>query len=404
MFSKKNIVLVISGGVAAYKAAIFARLLIKMDANVKVVMTSAATEFITAKTMAVLTNQPVLTDLFAEKTGESIDHITLADWADYFFVVPATANIIAKIANGVADDAASTVLAARHSPLVVVPAMNENMYLQPAIQRNLKQIKDDGDIVIDPVDGLLAEGYTGKGRLPEPNEILAYSELALYQKNGQLKGRHVVISAGGTVEAIDPVRYISNRSSGKMGYALARAAVEQGADVTLISATSQLPDPVGVRTIHIQSAQELSEQMFTALPHADVIIMAAAVSDYRMAQTAQNKIKKQDSGELNLTLVENPDILAQLGSAKTGQYLVGFAAETQNLMTYAQNKLKKKNADMLIANDVSKDQVGFGYDTNQVTILTKDKEPEMLPLQSKITLAREIMKKISITINGQVEK
>ena len=185
-----------------------------------------------------------------------------------------------------------------------------------------------------------------------------------------------------------------------MGYALARAAAEQGADVTLVSATTQLPDPVGVTTIHIQSAQELSEQMFAMLPEADAIIMAAAVSDYRMSQTAENKLKKQDSGQLHLTLVENPDILAQLGSAKTNQYLVGFAAETQNLMTYAQNKLKKKNADMLVANDVSKDQVGFGYDTNQVTILTKDNEPESLPLQSKITLAREIMKKISVAING----
>ena len=400
MFSQKNIVLVISGGVAAYKAASFARLLVKMDATVKVVMTATATEFITPKAMAVLTNQPVLTDLFADKTEESIDHIALADWADYFFVVPATANIIAKIANGVADDAASSVLAARHTPMIVAPAMNENMYLQPAVQRNLQQIQLDGDIVVEPVDGMLAEGYAGKGRLPEPQEILTLSELAVYQKHGQLKDKQIVISAGGTVEAIDPVRYISNRSSGKMGYALARAAAEQGADVTLVSATTQLPDPVGVTTIHIQSAQELSEQMFAMLPEADAIIMAAAVSDYRMSQTAENKLKKQDSGQLHLTLVENPDILAQLGSAKTNQYLVGFAAETQNLMTYAQNKLKKKNADMLVANDVSKDQVGFGYDTNQVTILTKDNEPESLPLQSKISLAREIMKKISVAING----
>ena len=300
----------------------------------------------------------------------------------------------------VADDAASSVLAARHTPMIVAPAMNENMYLQPAVQRNLQQIKLDGDIVVEPVDGMLAEGYAGKGRLPEPQEILTLSELAVYQKHGQLKDKRIVISAGGTVEAIDPVRYISNRSSGKMGYALARAAAEQGADVTLVSATTQLPDPVGVTTIHIQSAQELSEQMFAMLPEADAI-MAAAVSDYRMSQTAENKLKKQDSGQLHLTLVENPDILAQLGSAKTNQYLVGFAAETQNLMTYAQNKLKKKNADMLVANDVSKDQVGFGYDTNQVTILTKDNEPESLPLQSKISLAREIMKKLVLQSMGR---
>lgn len=399
MFSEKNIVLIISGGIAAYKAAIFARLLIKENAHVKVVMTESATAFITPKTMAVLTNEHVLTDLFIDETDATIDHIALADWADYIFVVPATANIIAKIANGIADDAASTVLAARHTPLIIAPAMNENMYLQKVVQRNLQQIMADGDIVIQPDDGFLAEGYAGKGRLPEPTDILAYSELALRQQDGVLKGKHVVISAGGTVEPIDPVRYISNRSSGKMGYALAQAAVEQGAHVTLVSATTTLPDPIGVKTIHIQSAQELSDQMITALPESDVMIMAAAVSDYRMGEPAANKLKKQESGQLTLTLVENPDILAQLGAMKEKQYLVGFAAETQNLLTYAQKKLVKKNADMLIANDVSKDQVGFGYDTNQVTILTKNHEPQVLPLQSKLAVAREVMQKISEAIN-----
>lgn len=399
MFSEKNIVLIISGGIAAYKAAIFARLLIKENTHVKVVMTESATAFITPKTMAVLTNEHVLTDLFIDETDETIDHIALADWADYMFVVPATANIIAKIANGIADDAASTVLAARHTPLIIAPAMNENMYLQKVVQRNLQQIMADGDIVIQPDDGFLAEGYAGKGRLPEPTDILAYSELALRQQDGVLKGKHVVISAGGTVEPIDPVRYISNRSSGKMGYALAQAAVEQGAHVTLVSATTTLPDPIGVKIIHIQSAQELSDQMITALPESDVMIMAAAVSDYRMGEPAANKLKKQESGQLTLTLVENPDILAQLGAMKEKQYLVGFAAETQNLLTYAQKKLVKKNADMLIANDVSKDQVGFGYDTNQVTILTKNHEPQVLPLQSKLAVAREVMQKISEAIN-----
>ena len=399
MFSEKNIVLIISGGIAAYKAAIFARLLIKENAHVRVVMTKSATEFITPKTMAVLTNEHVLTDLFVDETNATIDHIALADWADYMFVVPATANIIAKIANGIADDAASTVLAARHTPLIIAPAMNENMYLQKAVQRNLQQVITDGDIVIQPEDGFLAEGYAGKGRLPEPTDILAYSELALQQRNGVLKDKHVVISAGGTVEQIDPVRYISNRSSGKMGYALAQAAAEQGAQVTLVSATSMLPDPIGVKTIHIQSAQDLSDQMLAALPKADVMIMAAAVSDYRMGKPATNKLKKQESGQLTLTLIENPDILAQLGAMKEKQYLVGFAAETQNLLTYAQEKLVKKNADMLVANDVSKDQVGFGYDTNQVTILTKNNEPLVLPLQSKLAVAREVIKKISEAIN-----
>ncbi|WP_370398722.1 bifunctional phosphopantothenoylcysteine decarboxylase/phosphopantothenate--cysteine ligase CoaBC [Weissella sagaensis] len=399
MFSEKNIVLIVSGGIAAYKSATFARLLIKEKAHVKVVMTKSATEFITPKTMAVLTNEPVLTDLFSESTAATIDHISVADWADYIFVVPATANIIAKIANGIADDAASTVLAARHTPLIIAPAMNENMYLQKAVQKNLQTIMADGDIVIQPAEGFLAEGYVGKGRLPEPTDILAYSELKLYQKQGVLKNKHVVISAGGTIEPIDPVRYISNRSSGKMGYALAKAAAEQGAQVTLVSASTTLPDPIGIKTIHIQSAQNLSKQMIATLPTADVIIMAAAVSDYRVGEPAVNKLKKQASGELTLTLVENPDILAQLGAMKKEQYLVGFAAETQNLLAYAQTKLVKKNADMLIANDVSKHQVGFGYDTNQVTILTKDQEPEVLPLQDKLSIARKIMQKISEVIN-----
>ncbi|KAA8431780.1 bifunctional phosphopantothenoylcysteine decarboxylase/phosphopantothenate--cysteine ligase CoaBC [Weissella paramesenteroides] len=399
MFSEKNIVLIVSGGIAAYKSAIFARLLIKEKAHVKVVMTKSATEFITPKTMAVLTNEPVLTDLFSESTAATIDHISVADWADYIFVVPATANIIAKIANGIADDAASTVLAARHTPLIIAPAMNENMYLQKAVQKNLQTIMADGDIVIQPAEGFLAEGYAGKGRLPEPADILAYSELKLYQKQGVLKNKHVVISAGGTIEPIDPVRYISNRSSGKMGYALAKAAAEQGAQVTLVSASTTLPDPIGIKTIHIQSAQDLSKQMIATLPTADVIIMAAAVSDYRVGEPAVNKLKKQASGELTLTLVENPDILAQLGAMKKEQYLVGFAAETQNLLAYAQTKLVKKNADMLIANDVSKHQVGFGYDTNQVTILTKDQKPEVLPLQDKLSIARKIMQKISEVIN-----
>lgn len=399
MFSEKNIVLIVSGGIAAYKAATFARLLIKEKAHVKVVMTKSATEFITPKTMAVLTNEPVLTDLFADPTDATIDHISVADWADYIFVVPATANIIAKIANGIADDAASTVLAARHTPLIIAPAMNENMYRQKAVQKNLQNIVADGDIVIQPAEGFLAEGYSGQGRLPEPADILAYSELVLHQKQGRLKNKHVVISAGGTVEPIDPVRYISNRSSGKMGYALAKAAAEQGAQVTLVSATTTLSDPIGVKTIHIQSAQDLSDQMMAALPAADIMIMAAAVSDYRISEPAVNKLKKQASGQLTLTLVENPDILAQLGAMKKEQYLVGFAAETQNLLEYAQTKLVKKNADMLVANDVSKQQVGFGYDTNQVTILTKNQEPQVLPLQDKLSVARKIMQKISEVIN-----
>ena len=395
MFHKKNIVLIVSGGVAAYKSAIFARLLMKAGATVRVVMTQSATEFVTPKTFEALTQNKVVTDLFSDQNDSLIAHVHLADWADYIFVVPATANILAKLAQGIGDDAATALLLARHTPLIVAPAMNVNMYENPATQRNLATLKSDGVIIIEPVEGLLAEGYAGKGRLPEPEEIMALAELALRQQQGKLMGQHVLVSAGGTVEPIDPVRYISNRSSGKMGYAMAQAAAEQGAQVTLVTSVDR-PAPAGVTVITVQSARELLETMLAWYDWADIVIMSAAVSDYRVANPADQKMKKQaDRDVITLELVENPDILATLGAAKTHQFLVGFAAETQDVVQYAQQKLVKKNADMLLANDVSKDQVGFGHDTNQITILQRDKAPETLPLQSKIALARTLMAMIA---------
>ncbi|NBA10889.1 bifunctional phosphopantothenoylcysteine decarboxylase/phosphopantothenate--cysteine ligase CoaBC [Weissella confusa] len=401
MFTDKNIVLIVSGGVAAYKSAIFARLLMKQGANVKVVMTQAATEFVTPKTFEALTQHPVVTDLFDDHNESMIAHVSLADWADYIFVVPATANILAKMAAGIGDDAATSVLLARHTPVIVAPAMNVNMYENPATQRNLETLREDGVIIIEPAEGMLAEGYAGKGRLPEPDEILALADLKLRQQTGRLAGKKVVVSAGGTVEPIDPVRFITNRSSGKMGYALAQAAAEQGADVTLVS-SSELPAPVGVAMVPVQSARDLLAAMMERFEDTDVAIMAAAVSDYRVATPADQKMKKNaDHAGLTIDLVENPDILATLGQQKTTQYLVGFAAETQDLLTYAQNKLEKKNADMLVANDVSKAQVGFGHDTNEVTLLQRDAAPEKLPLQSKLALARDIMSRIATQVEGK---
>ena len=269
MFTDKNIVLIVSGGVAAYKSAIFARLLMKQGANVKVVMTQAATEFVTPKTFEALTQHPVVTDLFDAHNESMIAHVSLADWANYIFVVPATANILAKMAAGIGDDAASSVLLARHTPVIVAPAMNVNMYENPATQRNLKTLREDGVIIIEPAEGMLAEGYAGKGRLPEPDEILALADLKLRQQTGRLAGKKVVVSAGGTVEPIDPVRFITNRSSGKMGYALAQAAAEQGADVTLVS-SSELPAPVGVTMVPVQSARELLAAMTDHFDDTDV--------------------------------------------------------------------------------------------------------------------------------------
>lgn len=397
MIAGKKIVLVVTGGIAAYKTLILARLLIKAHAEVRVVMTHAATEFVTPKTFSVLTQHDVLTDLFSDQTQADISHIELADWADYMLVVPATANFMAKMVQGIADDAASSVVIARHTPIAIAPAMNLNMYQNPAVVRNLEQLKADGVHIIEPVVGDLAEGYQGKGRLPEPEDLYAQIEVLMERNLGTsvLTGKRVLISAGGTKEAIDPVRYIANRSSGKMGYALAQAAVQAGAQVDLVS-TVQLPAPMFTNVIAVETADQMLAAMQAHFEQADIVIMAAAVADYRVANPANQKIKKDpDQKGLTLNLVENPDILAQLGAKKTHQYLVGFAAETQNLLEHAQAKLIKKQADLLIANDVSNHDIAFGSDNNEVTLLSKNDAPKHLPLTDKLTLSHQILEIIA---------
>lgn len=394
MFENKKVALVVTGGVAAYKSAIFARLLKKQGADVYVVMTAAATEFVTPKTFATLTGNPVLTDLFMAPTDPEISHIHLADKVDYLFVVPATANILGKMANGIADDAASTVLLAAHTPIIVVPAMNTKMYDNPAVQRNVAQLRADGVIVIEPALGLLAEGYAGRGRLPEPAEIMAQAEMRLRQRSGRLQGKHFLVTAGGTREELDPVRYITNRSSGKMGYAFAQALLEQGASVDLIS-TVDLPVPVGANVIPVKSAESMLWALQDRFDEATGVVMAAAVADYRPAHIADQKIKKESGAPLILKLVENPDVIASLGKFKQHQYIVAFAAETNYLIAHAQVKLQKKNADMLIANDVSQHDAGFGVDTNRVTILKPGVANEVLALDSKINVAREIVRRMA---------
>ncbi|MCW0952733.1 bifunctional phosphopantothenoylcysteine decarboxylase/phosphopantothenate--cysteine ligase CoaBC [Weissella ceti] len=392
MFKDKKIVVMVSGGVAAYKAVILVRGLQKLGAHVRVVMSQAATEFVTPKTFAVLTNETVLTDLFASQ-DEQIGHIDLSDWADLMVVVPATANIIGKMANGIADDAISSVLSARHVPTFVAPAMNVHMFENSALQRNLALLEADGVHIIAPTTGLLAEGYEGKGRLPEPEEIIAQIDAYLNTEQ-RLVGKHILISAGGTIEPIDPVRFIGNRSSGKMGYALADEARKMGADVTLVSTVDRQIDS-SVHVIHVESATEMEAAMQTALPKMDAVIMAAAVADFRVADVADHKIKKtDDSDTMTLSLVKNPDILAGLSQLKTTQMMVGFAAETQNVIDYAQSKLAKKNVDMIVANDVSQENVGFAHDTNAVSLVTKDKV-ENLPLADKHDIARAILTRIS---------
>lgn len=388
MYEDKKIIVYVTGGIAAYKAATLVRTLIKAGATVRVAMTRSAQTFITPLTFATLTKQAVLTDDW--QADGTVPHIEWAQWADLHFVVPATANVLAKMANGIADDMVTTTLLAAVGDKIVAPAMNDHMWDHPATQRNLAQLAADGVLVIAPTVGFLAEGYEARGRLAEPEEIVAQAGVRLLAKTGQLQGKRVVITAGGTQEKLDPVRYLTNRSSGKMGYALAQAAAEAGAEVTLI--TTVVRDAIfGVKVIEVQSAQMMYDAVLAAFETADILIAAAAVSDFRPVDVADNKIKKNGDGGLTIELVQNPDILAAVGAAKrANQFVVGFAAETQDVANYAKDKLRKKNANLLIANDVSRADAGFEVDTNQVTLFTEN-EQVTLPLASKLATAREII-------------
>lgn len=398
IYENKQIIVIVTGGIAAYKAAYFVRELVKQGAVVRVVMTSSAQQFITPFTFEVLTQQPVMTDMFHPIKAGSVQHIEWAQWADFIFVIPATANLIAKMAQGIADDAALTIILASQAQKVVAPAMNDQMWENPATQRNIQQLQHDNILVIMPTTGFLAEGYEGKGRLPEPVDILAQTEIRLLAQNGALKNQRVLITAGGTREALDPVRFLTNRSSGKMGYALAQAAAEAGANVQLIT-TINRNVTYSVKTIMVESTQEMYDQVMSHVPDSDIFISAAAVADYRPAQKADQKIKKTDDNNMTINLVKNPDILAEVGHHKRQQYVVGFAAETQNLLAYADAKLKNKGADMLVANDVSRSDIGFSSDDNQVVVLTASHEPQYLPVQSKLDTARAIIQLIAKEYN-----
>ncbi|WP_314077395.1 bifunctional phosphopantothenoylcysteine decarboxylase/phosphopantothenate--cysteine ligase CoaBC [uncultured Granulicatella sp.] len=394
MLNQKKVAVYVTGGIAAYKALLFVRLLIKEGAQVKVAMTQSACQFVSPLTFQVLTKEKVMVDTFDENDPSVVQHIHFADWTELAIVIPATANTIAKMANGIADNFVTSALLATTAPKVLVPAMNEHMWENPATLRNCVQLQKDGVIMIEPSEGFLAEGYSGKGRLPEPEEVLQQiKELNLFDQEEQpLLGKKVLITAGGTKERIDPVRYISNDSSGKMGYALADDAIKKGAEVVLISATTTLPVPNGVKIEYVESAREMQEKVLNHFSSVDIAIMVAAVSDYRVKEPATQKMKKtDDEDEITLTLVKNPDILKQLGSLKKeGQTVIGFAAETHQVIEFAKQKLVKKNADFIIANDVSDQSIGFGADMHQVTILSKTGEEILLPKVSKQLLAKEI--------------
>ena len=399
MFKGKTITLGVTGSIAAYKAAEVASLLNKAGADVHVIMTACAQKFVAPATFATLTGNPVHTDLFAGTDnpggpggpgGLLLPHIELAR-THLLVVAPATANILAKAAHGLADDLLSAAILAAPGPVLFCPAMNVHMYRNPATRANLAALKKYGHHVLEPGTGALACGETGEGRLPEPPEIVAEIARLLGGPAKDLQGLSVLITAGGTREPLDPVRFLSNRSSGQMGYALAAAAAARGADVTLVTAPTALAVPGGVRAVLVETAQQMFEAVLEHFPRADIVIKAAAVADYRPARTAEQKIKKE--GEtLVIELVKNPDILLELGRRKKpGQVLVGFAAETENLLANARRKLAEKNVDLLVANDVTRPGAGFGADTNLVKLIYRDGRAVDLPLLKKTELASHIL-------------
>jgi phosphopantothenoylcysteine decarboxylase/phosphopantothenate--cysteine ligase len=387
----KHIIVAVSAGIAAYKAIEVVSRLRKKGAEVKVVMTQNATYIASPLTFGEISGHSVALDMFEQVHQWDVEHIALATWADAYVVVPATANVIGKIYAGIADDMLTTTIMATTAPKYLCPAMNTEMYNNPITQRNLEGLRSLGYHIMDPAEGWLACGITGVGRLPEPEAIVDWLEAKMCSTN-ELEGTTILVTAGGTQESIDPVRYIGNRSSGKMGYAIAEQAAHMGAKVILVSAPTSLPIPSGVDFISVDSAVSMQEAVEARYNDVNVVIMAAAVSDFRVLHKAEQKIKKMES--MTIELVKNPDILQGLGSKKSHQILVGFAAETEHVIKYGQDKVAKKNLDMLVANDVSKSNAGFNVDTNEGYFLYPDKEPKEMPNMKKSELARHILREV----------
>jgi len=387
----KHIIVAVSAGIAAYKAIEVVSRLHKKGAEVKVVMTQNATHIASPLTFGEISGHPVALDMFEQVHQWDVEHIALATWADAYVVVPATANVIGKIYAGIADDMLTTTIMATTAPKYLCPAMNTEMYNNPITQRNLEGLRSLGYHIMEPAEGWLACGITGVGRLPEPEAIVEWLESKMCSTN-ELEGTTILVTAGGTQESIDPVRYIGNRSSGKMGYAIAEQAARMGAKVILVSAPTSLPIPSGVDFVSVDSAVSMQEAVEARFNDVNVVIMAAAVSDFRVLHKAEQKIKKMES--MTIELVKNPDILQGLGSKKSHQILVGFAAETEHVIKYGQDKVAKKNLDMLVANDVSKSNAGFNVDTNEGYFLYPDKEPKEMPNMKKSDLARHILREV----------
>jgi phosphopantothenoylcysteine decarboxylase/phosphopantothenate--cysteine ligase len=391
MLQGKNVLLGLTGGIAAYKTGELIRECIRRGANVKVIMTDHAQEFMTPMTVQTLSRNPVYTDMFSLIKDYDIAHISLAEYADIAVIAPATANVIGKIAAGIADDLLTTVIMATKAPVLICPAMNVHMYENPIVQENIARLATRGYQFVDPGYGELACKVTGPGRLAEVPEIMEAIETTLTEKD--LAGERILVTAGPTQEPFDPVRFISNHSSGKMGYALAAMARRRGAQVTLISGPSALAPPVGVRFLSVTTAVEMRDAVMANLEPATVVIKAAAVADYRPAEVAPQKIKKKE-GPLTIKLVRNPDIISEIGRQKGNRILVGFAMESENLIDNAKGKLLAKNLDMIVANDLTQEGAGFQTDTNIIKILDRDGGMEELPIMDKADVANRILDRI----------
>ena len=389
--NNKRVVLGVTGSIACYKAADLASKLVQSGALVDVVLTSAATQFVSELTFRSITHRSVFTDLYSSESELSINHVALAETADIIIIAPTTANTIAKIANGISDDVLTTTILATRAPIIIAPAMDANMFENAATQANVTTLITRGVFIAGPANGRLASGLIGQGRMVEPSNIISSASMIL-GKDGDFSGKKIVVSAGGTEEAIDPVRNITNRSSGKMGYAIAEAARDRGAIVSLVAAPNALPKPVGILVTKIQSAEEMKKVIATECDGADALIMAAAVADWRPLKKLDSKAKKSTSDTWSLKLVKNPDII---GSIKNDSLIkVGFAAESENLIENSKTKVKSKNLDFIVANDITAKDSGFSVDTNKVTIIHSNGNIESLPLMSKYDVAHSILDRV----------
>ena len=391
MLNGKKIALGVTGGIAVYKAVDLVSRLRKQGAEVRVIMTEHAQQFVTPLTFKEISGNKVAVSMWDSNQEFNVEHISLANWADAFVVAPATANILAKMANGIADDLLSTTLLAAQAPIIVCPAMNTGMYQNPITQENIAKLEAHGVTVMPPAVGYLACGVSGPGRLPEPQQIVEFIDDFFAKKDGDMVGLKVLVTAAGTREPIDPVRFVGNRSSGKMGYAIAQAAAQRGAEVLLVTGPSALAIPANVKGVKVETTNEMLEAVMEAYGKMDVVIKAAAVADYRPRDVADQKIKKKTDDALTVVMDKNPDILKELGARKAHQVLVGFAAETQNLLDNAREKIVKKNLDMIVANDVTAAGAGFNTDTNIVKFLYPSGEVRSLEQMAKTEVANLLL-------------